>query len=995
MDEIGTFLARAVPWPTESTPGYVNIHYPWVPPDLKPGEKPPMPGRAFTDLAAAKRYVDSRKHHSDLYLCMSLQSEIKGQDKRGLRARRRQKNVVLIQSLYIDVDIKDGFFYSTQHAAEECERWRVSVGLPDWSMLVLTGSGGFHAYITFNTPVSREIWQPLADALANAAMTFKPLPLDGKERLLDLGVTVDPTRILRIPGTLNFKHAPPKPASLAHVGESYDVAVIERALERFKGKRSSNRSTARRTFKTSSVFKGMAEPPPLDEGITSPIPVLENVMEVCPWIRRVAETGGSECSEPEWRNSLVMAWFCQNGREVAHYLSSAHPGYTVEATDQKFDRVAESHMGNKNLGWPQCQTMWLQAKECKTCPHLAEEKSPFNFVTLQSSPPPAQDDVPRTGNGAEQPLSLPRGYTYAPDGHILRRDSQGKSQRVTDYLIRNIRPYAERDDGSGNWSVSFDVDLDAKRSKTISIPYEAGGKKLTEYLLTQGMWLNERGGRNVRELMASFVEQLHARKIASAESEPYGWSVIDGKRTGVVCFDRRFNCSGVQSIASSDIEVSKKYRPTGSLDIWKYNAKLITQQKRPDLDIIIAAAFGGILVPMTGIDGVVLAAFSPESGLGKSHCMRIGQGVWAQPVTAMASVSDTANFVIKKLGVLRNIPFFFDEVKLATDMDTVVGMIFSMTQGKTKGRLSANLETREVLEFSTLLAVASNDSLTDYINEHIKTSTAGLNRIYEIPVQPNTSKTGLISKTDAQKSMGQLRDNYGHAGLVYCEFLGKNIDAVENMVTATSTALEEMVKATNDERFWLATMAVCYVGAHLANRLKLVEIDEAVLLEYMVQNFYRLRALAAGSYVDITKAQSCERYVQDYVNANHRRFLITDKVPSGPGRVAVGKINALGNTLEFKDGVRVRYAYEDKLLRWSSSDFREWLRKERRVGPSQIVEALKRTMGVTIEKMNLGAPLIPGSREEVFQLDTADRPGFINLNDILDEGESDDVASTA
>jgi hypothetical protein len=104
----------------------------------------------------------------------------------------------------------------------------------------------------------------------------------------------------------------------------------------------------------------------------------------------------------------------------------------------------------------------------------------------------------------------------------------------------------------------------------------------------------------------------------------------------------------------------------------------------------------------------------------------------------MASVSDTANFVIKKLGVLRNIPFFFDEVKLATDMETVVNMIFSMTQGKTKGRLTAALETREVFEFSTALVVASNDSLTDYINEHIKTSTAGLNRIFEVPVRPNS-----------------------------------------------------------------------------------------------------------------------------------------------------------------------------------------------------------------------------------------------------------------
>src|SRR5262249_37185455 len=160
--------------------------------------------------------------------------------------------------------------------------------------------------------------------------------------------------------------------------------------------------------------------------------------------------------------------------------------------------------------------------------------------------------------------------------------------------------------------------------------------------------------------------------------------------------------------AAMDIQVSNMYKATGTLETWQKNAKLLTQQKRPDLDIIIAAAFGGILVPLTGIDGIIVSVYSPESGLGKSHGMRVGQAVWAQPVTAMASVSDTANFVVKKLGTLRHIPFFFDEVKLDHDMETVVNLIFTMTQGKTKGRLGSDLQTREVYEFNTALIVASN-----------------------------------------------------------------------------------------------------------------------------------------------------------------------------------------------------------------------------------------------------------------------------------------------
>src|SRR5262245_13463933 len=134
MDEIGTFLARAVPWPTEDAPGYVSVHGPFTTPD----GRNVMPGRAFTDLRDAVRHVHSRRHNTDLYLCMSLQSETAGQDSRGLKARRRRNNALLLNDLYIDVDIKDGFFHDTRHAAEECEKWRLSTGLPEFSMFVLT-----------------------------------------------------------------------------------------------------------------------------------------------------------------------------------------------------------------------------------------------------------------------------------------------------------------------------------------------------------------------------------------------------------------------------------------------------------------------------------------------------------------------------------------------------------------------------------------------------------------------------------------------------------------------------------------------------------------------------------------------------------------------------------------------------------------------------------------------------------------------------------------
>lgn len=963
---VATFLSLAVPW---ATPGYVGIHGPFTTPD----GRSTMPGQAFTDLNAAVRYVMARRQHSDLFVCMSLQAQaepkVNRHGRRSYRAHRHRDQALLLRSFWLDVDIKNGFFRNTQHALEVFGEWRRAIGLPPPTLIVLTGSGGFHAHWILDQPIDRATWQSLADALANAAGSLKPLPgPDGEERRLDIGLTTNPACLLRIPDTFNMKHKPPTMAQLAHVGDVYSFSVIDQALTKHKGTYSPAKIAKPTVLRASPVFAGMAKPVPLAAGLDDRWrPTAEEVVDACPWFARVLHTRGAGCSEPEWFTSLQVAYFCQDSSELVHDLSDAHPTYVEEETDKKFALVEESHATDR-LGWPKCQTIHLNggAPECKNCPHLSEGKSPLNFVAMA----PAEQPVPIVPRTRKDAIVLqPTGYWQDPDTLLVYKLGKEDGEKLPVCLLPIFNVDAQiDDDGAGKSIVMFDIYIDSHRLRQSVIPYKAlyEPRLFTEQLANYAIGILNPDP--LRKYLLSFVEQLRLQNRSSSKSEPYGWSLDkDGKRAGFVVGRERYNCAGITRVAPLDQEIARHYQPTGSLECFKKNAALIIQQERYDLITVLTTALGGPLTALTGLQGLVVHAYGP-GGLGKSHASQTAQSFWSNPKLEQSILDDTANYLIAKLAMLRNMPLYYDDVKGKGVTDEMLKLIFAVTLGRSKGRAKPTGDMREVHEFCTLLTIVSNNSLVDYMHEHDKTSTAGLDRIFEIPIQPNTTGIGLVDRTDAQQAMGELPRNYGHGGVLCAEFFGKNIEAAEQAVASAQKELNRIVDGSNAERFWIGTMAVCYVGARIANKLGLTEINEKKLLEFLIANFHRLRDVVGGSPTDLRKPESIERFIQNYIADRSRMVLITDTVPAKEGRPTAA---AIITQQDYRDGVRVRYAKQDRLLRFSKADFRHWLKNgPHKVGPNEIVQAIFATLPATSKKVSLanGTSLVGIGREDVIEI---------------------------
>jgi hypothetical protein len=223
---------------------HFNIHTRFKPKDYRPGTKLPWSGEAALTLeegvAAIERALKSDSTR-DVFFCTSTQREaIDAETKFGRKFKkpiRNQKNVAQCKTLFVDFDPqkpddtseKKAQKYATLDEAKAAlMEFCAATGFPLPNEAVESG-GGLHCYWTFDTPISREEWQWRAHAFVELA---------GQRGLkIDAACTVDSARLLRVPGTLNYKYDPPRPVELAMAPEpDYPLAKLDAALTPYKGK---------------------------------------------------------------------------------------------------------------------------------------------------------------------------------------------------------------------------------------------------------------------------------------------------------------------------------------------------------------------------------------------------------------------------------------------------------------------------------------------------------------------------------------------------------------------------------------------------------------------------------------------------------------------------------------------------------------------------------------------------------------------------------------
>jgi hypothetical protein len=109
---------------------------------------------------------------------------------------RKQENVAMIKSFFVDIDCgADKPYKIKEDGLIALQRWCKELKLP---RPTLVDSGrGLHAYWVLEEAITREEWQPVADVFKASQAAYK--------FYVDPAVSADSARILRVPGTHNYK----------------------------------------------------------------------------------------------------------------------------------------------------------------------------------------------------------------------------------------------------------------------------------------------------------------------------------------------------------------------------------------------------------------------------------------------------------------------------------------------------------------------------------------------------------------------------------------------------------------------------------------------------------------------------------------------------------------------------------------------------------------------------------------------------------------------
>ena len=965
LDDAKEFLTRVLPWPPLGDPNaYYNVHWSFKSTYGKDGKS--WSGRAcqsVDEMLRAVSFAQKGKDTMDIYVCMSSQrmAELKTSTKgHNYKAAKRDANgAVHLRSLYIDIDVKEKGYPTIEEAIKAFSDFIRVAALPRPTVIVMSGSGGMHIYWTLDIALTRQEWQPLANALSEATRRH------GLK--VDTNCTVDSARILRIPETLNHKIEPKGSVKLMKKSvQAFDIPLADMMIALQPYMSEANAPSGFDALTPRGKLEGYVSE--LSAGIekreAKPVQ-LQDVREQCGFIEEALSTGGANFEYPLWHLTTLISTFAEDGRTLAHEMAKGHKNYTFQGTEEHYNQTLTAKE-QRNLGWPKCSSIQSAGcSHCATCPLFAAGKSPLNVARTAPSPLTPDSD-------------LPPGYQRDQHRRIIRLSTDEKGE-VQQYLVS---PYAMVDGWVQQhpWTLHFQTRLDHEPKDTsISVTMvDINSDGMTKRLGAQGIGVKRRESLGLQEFLVSWMKTLQNIKGRVVTAQPFGWAHEGGKIVGFCYGGKVWGPNEPRAAASPDPVLERQYTPVGELAKWREAADLITQQGRPALDMFIATAFAAPLLTFTGHSGCLSSAYSTESGIGKSTAMQVAQAVWGHPIRGVQGLDDTANSVINKVGSTKNLPLFWDELKTEADSIKFVNFAFKITGGKEKSRLHGDGTQRELGSWQTIIMVASNDSLLDYVSRATKTTTAGIYRVFEYTVAPPRLGAAKISAGVMSRTVGDLANNFGNAGLVYAEYLGKNWQTTRDMVAQLQDSLIAKLSAKNDERFWVANIACCIVGATLSNRLGLTSIDVRALTKFMLDTMEGMRNVVKQTPADMRSGTAISTVMQSFfTHIRARHLLMVKRTPLGKrvrGRPRIGAIEYMG-AIDRLEGVYSQIATEDKVMHISRTFFREWLIKNN-YSPSIVMAALVTQWGTSEVQgtLGVGTPLA-GFAEPLIELDLSAGPG--------------------
>lgn len=889
--------------------------------------------------------------------------------KYGEMRNREHKNAKFFKALWMDIDcgadkaapddkgVIKGYI-DQETGLKAVQVFCKSVNMP--RPIVVDSGRGLHFYWILATTISRNEWEPLSKRLRDLCLEQK--------LIIDPSV-FEASRVLRVPGTYNFKD-----------GGKLEVSVV---------------SSVHAVTDYAAMQHILGAPDPVVEEDTSFLPKTSPLMEamLSNRIKRfktimIKSAEGVGCNQilhcytnqadidyNLWRSALSIATNCVDRDTAIHKMSNQYPGYSHQETEAKAADIGGPH---------HCETFEAQNKGgCTDCPNKGKFKSPI-MLGLEIAQEEGGDEdgessaVALPGKTGKAMYFLP--YFRGKNGGVYRMpdDAEEEPQLVYEhdiYVVKRMDDPVEKEIAL----IRLHLPQDGVAEFTIPLVNIMVKEDLRKSLAQYGVIAFPKQMELLYYYIGTSIKNMQITDKREIMRTQFGWADSDSK---IIIGDREITAQGIfySPPSSTTRSIADSLVPVGTLEKWK---EVFNLYARPGLESNAFAAltgFGSLLLKFTGMSGAIINVMHSSSGSGKSTALYMCNSIYGDPVKLGSIWKDTVNVKMHRLGVMNNLPNTIDEITNTTPME-FSDLAYSISQGRGKHRMksSANEERTNLTSWQGITLASANASFYEKLGSAKDSPDGESMRLLEYKIEPSTIIPMEVGK---QMFDHQLRENYGHAGDIYAEWLVGHLEEAVDLVRKVQAKLDKEIQFTSRERFWSAVCACNIAGGLISKQLDLHNYDMKAIYDWLTKMLGSMREEIKPPSPNLLNV------VGDFLNNHMHNALVVN-----------GELDARSNLsyapiLVPKGELLVRYEPDRKRMYISAGAFREYC-VERQVNYKSTLKDLegkKIFLGALNKRLSKGMHMVsPAIRALEFDTSSED---FLSVDDYYKPAVDADRDST-
>ena len=720
---------------------------------------------------------------------------------------RKGINALKVRSFWMDIDCGPGKPFADQVAGINALKLFLNqTGLP--MPTVVNSGNGLYTHWILTEDILPDQWKATATILKQLTLSYA--------FEVDQSRTGDVTSVLRPIGTHNRKRGACKPVYAIKeqppVEYSHFASLVQRAA-------------AARDIKTEVLLPPSAYAGLNDEfisGLEGPPSFGVEAAKHCAQLARFRDKLG-DIPEPEWYAGIGVLRHCTEGEALIQEWSMGYDGYSPEATRAKIDQHQMPPTTCQHYGQ-------INPTSCIGCQHNGKIKTPIVLGRKNEKVEVNKDDPDR--------CEPPCGFAIRENGIYFEADEL----RIYPYdLYPTLLAW---DDSLGYETLTLRHKTPHNGWKSFAMRAGALHDRKSAVMLLNDNHVQLTGVEE-KKLMLTYLEQyeakLRAKRSLTKLYAQMGWREEEGELVFVLGNYRYTKNKPPEQVgfAKNVPEVAKSFKPQGSLEAWVNGTAIFGEPgMEPHAFPFIAGAFGSLGLRFTGYEGALISCVG-DSGSGKTLTARVIQSVYGDSGKLMMLRDDTKNSLVARLGVYGSLPVTIDEVTNIDAME-LSDLVYRITQGRDKARLSRNGSERNILNhWNTIAVTSSNSSLIEKLSSVKTDASAEINRVMEIYINQNET----LNRETATELYRAISQNFGVAGPIFVQYMVDHADEHRDAIDKISALLVEHAGCMNEERFQVAVSATQLYCGNIAYKLGLIKFDMKALTPWVINQLKGMRSV--------------------------------------------------------------------------------------------------------------------------------------------------------